>query len=149
VGVCGCVWVCVGKCVCVGVLVRVWVCVCVCECVCVCGFCNDWGFFNLTEVFFTPWQVFPCFFLSFKANARVKLAFLDEARPALFHVLFFSNVLFFVFLFVLCYVLLCVIVYCHRVTTQLQVIRYNNNNNNNKNNNWKITVQCGFTSKLS
>jgi hypothetical protein len=29
---------------------------------------------NLTEVFLTLTEVFPCFFLSCKANARVKLA---------------------------------------------------------------------------
>jgi len=29
---------------------------------------------TLTEVFLTLTEVFPCFFLSFKANARVKLA---------------------------------------------------------------------------
>jgi hypothetical protein len=32
------------------------------------------GFLNLTEVFLTPTEVFPCLFLSSKANARVKLA---------------------------------------------------------------------------
>jgi hypothetical protein len=31
-------------------------------------------FLNLTEFFLTMTEVFPCFFLSFKANARVKLA---------------------------------------------------------------------------
>ena len=31
-------------------------------------------FLNLTEVFLTLINVFPCFFLSCKANARVKLA---------------------------------------------------------------------------
>jgi len=47
---------------------------------------SDWGFYtlrfftltevflNLTEAFLTLTEVFPCFFLSFKANARVKLA---------------------------------------------------------------------------
>jgi hypothetical protein len=45
-------------------------------------------------------------FPQFKANARVKLAFSDGARPALFHILFFSLiVLFHVFIFVLSYVL--------------------------------------------
>ena len=57
-------------------------------CVCMSGFCNVCvreGFFNvwvflvicfcnLTEVFLTLTEVFPCFFLSCKANARVKLA---------------------------------------------------------------------------
>ena len=32
------------------------------------------GFLNLTEVFLTLTEVFLCFFLSCKANARVKLA---------------------------------------------------------------------------
>ena len=31
-------------------------------------------FLNLTEVFLTLTEVYPCFFLSWKANARVKLA---------------------------------------------------------------------------
>jgi hypothetical protein len=31
-------------------------------------------FLNLTEVFLTLTEVFPCFFLSCRANARVKLA---------------------------------------------------------------------------
>jgi hypothetical protein len=31
-------------------------------------------FLNLTQVFLTPTEGFPCFFLSYKANARVKLA---------------------------------------------------------------------------
>jgi hypothetical protein len=42
-------------------------------------------FLNLTEDFLTLNEVFPCFFLSFKANARVKLVE-NGARPALFHV---------------------------------------------------------------
>jgi hypothetical protein len=32
------------------------------------------GFLNLTEDFLTLTEVFPCFFLSCNANARVKLA---------------------------------------------------------------------------
>ena len=36
-------------------------------------------FFNLTEVFLTLTEVFRCFFLSFKANARVKLAKVGHA----------------------------------------------------------------------
>jgi hypothetical protein len=31
-------------------------------------------YLNLTEVFFTQAEVYPCFFLICKANARVKLA---------------------------------------------------------------------------
>ena len=53
---------------------------------CLCGFCNVWVFLqyvhctltevflNLTEDFLTLTDDFPCFFLSCKANARVKLA---------------------------------------------------------------------------
>jgi hypothetical protein len=47
--------------------------------------------FLMTEVFHTLIEAFPCFFLSCNANARVKLAFLDGARPALFHILSFSS----------------------------------------------------------
>jgi hypothetical protein len=68
------------------------------------------------------------FFLSCNANARVKLAFLDGARPALFHILFFFLiVLFYVFLFALCYVLFV----CHCVMppgdNPIAVNKYNNN----------------------
>ena len=59
--------------------------VCVCVCVCLWGFCNVWVFLvicilyfevflNLTEVLLTLTEVFPCLFLSCKANAKVKLA---------------------------------------------------------------------------
>jgi len=58
------------------------VCVCVCVlCVCMCGCFGNmytvlWLRFFLTWLrFFLPWlRGFPCFFLSCKANARVKLA---------------------------------------------------------------------------
>jgi len=63
-------------------------CFAVCVCACVSGFCNvcvcegfvmcGWFWYyaysTLTEVFLTLTEVFPCFFLSCKANARVKLA---------------------------------------------------------------------------
>ena len=44
---------------------------------CLCGFCNLWvyGLYIyciLTEVFLNLTEVFPCFYLSCKANARVK-----------------------------------------------------------------------------
>jgi hypothetical protein len=44
-------------------------------CVCV-GFvmCGCYVYCTLTEVFLNLTEVFPCFFLSYKANARVKLA---------------------------------------------------------------------------
>ena len=77
--VCGVCVVCVCVCVCVCVSV---VCVCVCVCVCVgfviCGcFSNiyilysDRFYFTLLEVFLTLPEVFPRFFLSYKANGRV------------------------------------------------------------------------------
>jgi len=63
--------------------VFLWVCVCVgmCLCVCVhvCRFFNVWVFWQyvyctLTEIFLTLTEVFPCFFLSCKTIATVKLA---------------------------------------------------------------------------
>jgi len=48
--------------------------VCVCEGFVVCGCFWYYAYCTLTEVFLTLTEVFPCFFLSCKANARVKLA---------------------------------------------------------------------------
>ena len=68
-------------------------------------------FLTLTEVFLTLTEVLPCFFLSCKANARVKLTNTRHG-PHSFHIS--------------CYLCsmycLCVNVYYHRVTTQLQLI---------------------------
>jgi hypothetical protein len=98
--------------VCVCVCVGVWVCVCV-DVV-------------MTEVFHTLTDVFPCFFLSCKANSRVKLAFLDGARPALFQI-FFSNC---VVLCIFICVVLCIVV-CDCVLPPgdkpIAVNEYNNN----------------------
>jgi hypothetical protein len=63
-------------------------------------------------------EVFPCFFLSCKANARVKPAKMGHGPH-------FSIFVFFYVLFVLCrsvYCLCCkcALYYCHRVATQLQ-----------------------------
>jgi len=82
-----CVYVCVCMCVCIYIYIYIYIYMCVCVCVCIriiiilClwGFCNVWVFWyyvycTLTEVFLTLTEVFPCFFLSCKANARVKLA---------------------------------------------------------------------------
>jgi hypothetical protein len=75
-------------------------------------------FLNLTEVLLTLTEVFPCFFLSCKANARVKLAKTGHGpHPTT------SVCICVAWLFVLFYVL-CVNVYCHRVTTLLQLIIY-------------------------
>ena len=83
------------------------VCVCVCVCVCVrmCGFCNVWVFWyyvycTLTEIFLTLTEVFPCIFLSCKANARVKTR-KDGARSALFHIS----------CYLCCSVVICVVLY--------------------------------------
>jgi hypothetical protein len=61
-------------CVCVCVYMSGFCNVCVCEGFVMCG-CFWWCVYcTLTEVFFTLTEVFPCFFLSCKANASVKLA---------------------------------------------------------------------------
>ena len=75
---------------------------------------------------------FVFFFLSCKANARIK----DGARPAFFLIRYvcFLSLLVFSMLLVLFYVLfVCkyVLYYCHRVSTQLQLknISYHNTEN--------------------
>jgi len=83
-------------------------------------------FLNLTEVFLTLTEVFPCFFLSCKANARVKLAKTgyDPHSSTLVCICVVRLLLFVLFGCYLCCSMycLCVNVYCHRVTTQLQLI---------------------------
>ena len=78
-------------------------------------------------LFSTLTEVFPCFFLSCKANARVYLAKSghgpDSSLILLFHVLI---VLFYVLFCVHCVVHLlfvckCVLYCCHRLSTQLQL----------------------------
>ena len=75
-------------------------------------------FLNLTEVFLTLTEVFPCFFLSCKANARLKLAKTGHGPQST------TLVVFVLFGYYLCCSMycLCVNVYCHRVTNQLQLI---------------------------
>jgi hypothetical protein len=65
-------------------------------------------------------EVFPCFFLSCKANARVKPAKMGHVpqSPTTF-VLFY--VLFVGVLFCVLFVCKCVLYYCHRVATQLHL----------------------------
>ena len=89
-------------------------------------------FLNLTEVFLTLTEVFPCFFLSCKANARVKLAKTGHGphSSTLDCICVVRLLLFVLFGCYLCCSMycLCVNVYCHRVTTQLQLINISNKN---------------------
>ena len=73
-------------------------------------------------------EVFPCFFISCKANTEVKLAKMrhgPHSSKLFICVILLLFVLFYVlFVFVLFYVLFvckCVPYYCHRVLTQLQL----------------------------
>jgi hypothetical protein len=66
-------------------------------------------------------EVFPCFFLSCKANARVTPSKMDTASTlpkcvVLCVVCFVS--------FCVLFVCKCVVNYCHRVATQLHLIKY-------------------------
>jgi hypothetical protein len=83
-------------------------------------------FLKLSEVFLTLTEVFPCFFLSCKANARVKLAKTGHGphSTTLVCICVVRMLLFVLFCCYLCCSMycLCVNVYCHRVTTQLQLI---------------------------
>ena len=77
----------------------------------------------------TQTEVFPCFFLSCKANARVKLAKMGHgtlsSKLVVMCVVLLLFLLFYVlFEFVLFYVLFvckCVLYYCHWVLTRLQL----------------------------
>jgi len=65
-------------------------------------------------------EVFPCFSLSCKANARVKLAKMGHGpHSSKFFLLFY--ILFCFMLFLFSFVCKCVLYYCHRVATQLQL----------------------------
>jgi hypothetical protein len=61
-------------------------------------------FINLTEVSLTLTVVFPCFFLNCKANARVKLAKTEHGPH--------SSTLFVIWVFLLLFVLFCVLFVC-------------------------------------
>jgi len=73
----------------------------------------------------TPNEVFPCFFLSCTANAKVKPAKTGHGPHSS------KSFVLFCVLFVLCrsvyfvYVCVCVMYYCHRVATHLQFNKYN------------------------
>jgi len=80
---------------------------------------------TLTKVFLTLTEVFPCFFLGYKANARVKLAKTGHGpHSSTLVVICVVRLLFVLFGCYLCCSIYClyVNVYCHRVTTQLQLI---------------------------
>jgi hypothetical protein len=83
-------------------------------------------FLNLTEVFLTLTEVLRCFFLCCKANARVKLAETGHGphSTTLVCICVVRMSLFVSFGCYLCCSMqcLCVNVYRHRVTTQLQLI---------------------------
>ena len=65
-------------------------------------------------------EVFPCFFLSCKANARVNPAKTGHGPHSSKIVVLFC-VLFVLFLCVYCFVCKCVLYCCHRAATQLQL----------------------------
>ena len=84
-------------------------------------------YFTLTEVLLNLTEVFPCFFFSCKANARVKLA--KTGHGPHYSTLVVVCV---VRLLIVLFYVLCVNVYCHRVTTQLQLINVS----------YKCRIQC-------
>jgi len=81
---------------------------------------SDHVYCTLTEVFLTLTEGFPCFFLSCKANARVKLAKKEHGPHSSTLVVICVVLLLFVLSYVL-FVCKCVLYYCHRVSTQLQL----------------------------
>jgi hypothetical protein len=83
---------------------------------------------TMTEVFLTLTEVFPYFFLSCKANARVKLAKTGNCPHSstflfvlLCYYLCCCVVLLLLVLFHVLFVCKCVLYYCHRVTAQMQL----------------------------
>jgi len=75
---------------------------------------------NWKHVFLTLTEVSPCFFLSCKANARVKLAKTGHGPHSSKLVVICVVLLLFVLFYVL-FMCKCVLYYRHRVTTQLQL----------------------------
>ena len=111
----------------------------------------DWGFPlpwlrffpTLTEVFLTLIGVFPCFLLSCKSNARVKLAKTGHGSHCSILVVI-CVVLLFLCCSLYCFVCKCVLYYCHRVSTRLQLISLSNTKNIYKTLNQRISekAQC-------
>jgi hypothetical protein len=91
---------------------------------------SDWSFptllwlrfFNCTlnEVFLTLTEAFPCFFLSCKANARVKLAKTGHG-PHSSKLVVICVVSLLLVLFYVMFVCECVLHFCLRVSTQFQL----------------------------
>jgi len=78
---------------------------------------------TLTEVFpcsATLTEVFPCFFLNCKANARVQLTKTGHGLHSSKNFCVVLCIVCFVSFYVL-FVCKCVLYYCHRVTTELQL----------------------------
>jgi len=73
-----------------------------------------------SEVFLILTELFPCFLLSCKANARVKLAKTGHG-PHSYKLVVICVVLLLFMLFHILFICKCVLYYCHRVTTQLQL----------------------------
>ena len=93
-------------------------CVCVCVCVCVYMFCNVWVYCNTYTI--TLAGGFPCFLLSCKANARVKLAKTGHG-PRSSKLVIICVVFMLIVLFHVLFVCKCVLYYCYRVFIQLQL----------------------------
>jgi len=79
---------------------------------------DEWQRINHSSATLT--EVFPCFFLSCKANARVKLAKMGHG-PHSYKSVVNCVVLLLFALFCILFVCKCVLYYCHQVSTQLQL----------------------------